>query len=207
MPSQAPAPTQCMCCISVNKQLLLNVDRFLEVMVDSLLLDPEHPRAAQPDFDTIKVPIQRVRHVATLLLTFAPELSCYCYSFRTSPRRSSSLPCFHQDENLCSQMQPSRKHSRRLRSVAGARTRECAREGRSWQCPIMPRAPVLWTKKIYTSCSVVSIQPGVSSHGWHRSRMERSFGQHSRGQLGDVESRFSYVILFVLSQINGMCKT
>lgn len=46
---------------SVNKQLLLNVERFLEVIVDSLLLDLEHPKAAQPDFETIKIPVQRVR--------------------------------------------------------------------------------------------------------------------------------------------------
>lgn len=168
------------CCNSVNKQLLLNVDRFLEVLVDSLLLDPEHPRAAQPDFDSIKVPIQQVRWHHPLL-AFVHELTCNFRSSRTSPRRSSSSPCFRQDENLCSQIQLSRKHSRKLRSVAGARRRECAREERCRPCPIMRPPPSLRMKTIDTSCLAVRIQCSVSPLNNCSRRMYRSSG-HARGQ-------------------------
>ena len=50
-----------LCVSDTNKQLLLNVEGFLAVLVDSLLLDPEHPRREQPNFETIKAGVQAVR--------------------------------------------------------------------------------------------------------------------------------------------------
>jgi hypothetical protein len=37
----------------------LNVEGFIPMMVDSLLLDLEHPRRAQPDFDVVAPPVQQ----------------------------------------------------------------------------------------------------------------------------------------------------
>ena len=42
-----------------NKNLLLNVDSLLRVLVDALLLDPEHPQRAYPTFEANSVPVQR----------------------------------------------------------------------------------------------------------------------------------------------------
>ena len=42
-----------------NKNLLLNVDGLLRVLVDALLLDPEHPQRAHPTFEANSVPVQR----------------------------------------------------------------------------------------------------------------------------------------------------
>eukprot|EP01043_Picozoa_sp_COSAG02_P026254 COSAG02_NODE_1506_length_12232_cov_420.616088_17_plen_143_part_00 len=49
-----------LCVSDVNKQLLLNCDGFIPLMVDSLLLNPQHPRRAHPDFDSVAPPVQRV---------------------------------------------------------------------------------------------------------------------------------------------------
>ena len=53
------------CCCSVNKDLLLNAEGFIPLLVDSLLLDEDHPRRqpgmAVPDFDTVAPSVQRVR--------------------------------------------------------------------------------------------------------------------------------------------------
>ena len=43
----------------MNKELLLACADFIPTMVDSLLLDPEHPRRAQPDFDAVAPPAQQ----------------------------------------------------------------------------------------------------------------------------------------------------
>ena len=45
----------------LNKELLLSVDDFIPLLVDSLLLDPDHPRRAAPDFDAVAPLVQRVR--------------------------------------------------------------------------------------------------------------------------------------------------
>ena len=45
---------------SANKALLLNVDGFLAVLVDNLLLS-SHPAQQQPDFEAVRGPVQRVR--------------------------------------------------------------------------------------------------------------------------------------------------
>ena len=129
---------------SVNKQLLLNVERFLEVIVDSLLLDPEHPKTAQPDFETVKIPVQRVRCERPVLgISRAPKLICYCGFSRISPKHCSSSPYFRQDEKLCSQVQLPYKLLRKLRSAAGARRRDLVREGRFRPCPIVRSALAL----------------------------------------------------------------
>ena len=51
----------------LNKELLLSVDDFIPLLVDSLLLDPDHPRRAAPDFDAVSPLVQRVRADVCLL--------------------------------------------------------------------------------------------------------------------------------------------
>ena len=52
---------------SVNKELLLHAEGFVELLVDSLLLDPEHPRKehssvfGETDWENAKAPVQQVR--------------------------------------------------------------------------------------------------------------------------------------------------
>jgi hypothetical protein len=43
----------------LNKELLLACADFIPTMVDSLLLDPEHPRRDQPDFDAVAPSVQQ----------------------------------------------------------------------------------------------------------------------------------------------------
>ena len=51
----------------INKKMLLEAKGFISLLVDSLLLDPEHPRMQNvtltgvTDWDTAKGPVQRVR--------------------------------------------------------------------------------------------------------------------------------------------------
>ncbi len=55
---------------SVNKELLLHANGFVELLADSLLLDPEHPRKenatifGKTAWETTKAPVQRVRLVS-----------------------------------------------------------------------------------------------------------------------------------------------
>ena len=48
-----------LCISDANKLLLLRCDDFIRVIVDSLLLDADHPRRAQADFGTVAPPVQR----------------------------------------------------------------------------------------------------------------------------------------------------
>eukprot|EP01052_Picozoa_sp_SAG31_P033802 SAG31_NODE_3867_length_3800_cov_23.537422_4_plen_171_part_00 len=56
-----------LCVSDVNKKLLLQCDGFIPLLVDSLLLDPEHPRTENvtlqgaTDWVAVKGPVQRVR--------------------------------------------------------------------------------------------------------------------------------------------------
>ena len=45
-----------------NKELLLRADGFIRILIDSLLLDPDHPRRTdgKTDFEAVKGPVQRV---------------------------------------------------------------------------------------------------------------------------------------------------
>ena len=51
-----------LCVSDINKQLLLNAEGFIPLLVDSLLLDPEHPRRSdgKSDFDTVAPLVQQV---------------------------------------------------------------------------------------------------------------------------------------------------
>ena len=55
-----------LCVSDQNKELLLNAEGFIPMMVDSLLLDPEHPRMdnvtimGKTDWEGSKGPVQRV---------------------------------------------------------------------------------------------------------------------------------------------------
>ena len=56
-----------LCVSDVNKQLLLNSEGFIPILVDSLFLDLEHPRrddspgaGRKTDFDVVAPPVQRV---------------------------------------------------------------------------------------------------------------------------------------------------
>ena len=60
-------PILALCVSDINKQLLLNSEGFIPILVDSLLLDPEHPRrddspgaGRKTDFDAVAPPVQRV---------------------------------------------------------------------------------------------------------------------------------------------------
>ena len=56
-----------LCVSDLNKQLLLASEGFIPLLVDSLLLDPEHPQRENStltgvtDFEATKGPVQRVR--------------------------------------------------------------------------------------------------------------------------------------------------
>lgn len=55
-----------LCVSDLNKRLLLNCNGFLPLLVDSLLLDPRHPRVdnntllGKTDWEATKAPVQRV---------------------------------------------------------------------------------------------------------------------------------------------------
>ncbi len=49
-----------LCVSDQHKLLLLKCKEFVPLLLDSLLLDLEHPRRAQPDFDAVAPPVQRV---------------------------------------------------------------------------------------------------------------------------------------------------
>ena len=55
---------------SVNKDLLLNVDGLIALLVDSLLLSPEHPSRSDgmTNFEAICGPVQRVSAGSTSAL-------------------------------------------------------------------------------------------------------------------------------------------
>ena len=42
----------------INKQLLLRADGFISLLIDSLFLDPDHPRSQEPDFECVKGQVQ-----------------------------------------------------------------------------------------------------------------------------------------------------
>jgi hypothetical protein len=56
------------CCVWQHKEVLLACEGFIPLLVDSLLLDPEHPRKdnasrmGETDWEAAKGPVQRVRH-------------------------------------------------------------------------------------------------------------------------------------------------
>lgn len=49
-----------LCVSDINKQLLLNSEGFIPLLMDSLLLDPKHPRRVQPESDAVAPLVQRV---------------------------------------------------------------------------------------------------------------------------------------------------
>jgi hypothetical protein len=61
-------PILSLCVSDLNKRLLLSCQNFIPLIVDSLLLDPEHPRIdnatimGKTDWEAAKAPVQRVRH-------------------------------------------------------------------------------------------------------------------------------------------------
>ena len=63
-----------LCVSEVNKELLLNAPGFVPLLMDSLLLDPEHPRRdnvtmmGTTDFEAVKGPVQRVSCFKTHLV-------------------------------------------------------------------------------------------------------------------------------------------
>ena len=62
-----------LCVSDQNKGLLLNSEGFIPLLVDSLLLDPEHPRRDEDtligagDFEVTKGPVQRVSTVCLVV--------------------------------------------------------------------------------------------------------------------------------------------
>jgi hypothetical protein len=53
-----PELTSGACGQDINKQLLLHADGFIPLLIDSLFLDPAHPRRQEPDFERVKGAIQ-----------------------------------------------------------------------------------------------------------------------------------------------------
>jgi hypothetical protein len=74
-------PLLSLCVSDVNKQLLLASEvGFIPILVDSLLLDPEHPRrddsptmGRRTDFDAVAPLVQRVRELPSSLLVLCPR--------------------------------------------------------------------------------------------------------------------------------------
>ena len=67
-----------LCVSDLNKKMLLEAKGFISLLVDSLLLDPEHPRMENyhtltgvTDWESAKAPVQRVR-----LQTSASRCTC-----------------------------------------------------------------------------------------------------------------------------------
>ena len=69
---------QAIVCLSVsdtNKELLLSAEGFIPLLIDSLLLDPEHSRKSgaevmgATDFEKVKGPVQRVSDSAAFSLS------------------------------------------------------------------------------------------------------------------------------------------
>jgi hypothetical protein len=56
-----------LCVSDLNKEMLLQAKGFISLLVDSLLLDPEHPRMENvtltgvTDWESAKAPVQQVR--------------------------------------------------------------------------------------------------------------------------------------------------
>jgi hypothetical protein len=48
-----------LCVSDINKDLVLSAEGCIPLLVDSLLLDPEHPRREQPDFDAVAPAVQQ----------------------------------------------------------------------------------------------------------------------------------------------------
>ena len=63
-----------LCVSDLNKSLLLNADGFIPLLLDSLLLDPKHPRRsdANTDFDAVCGPVQRDYAEAIAQLSMFP---------------------------------------------------------------------------------------------------------------------------------------
>ena len=64
-----------LCVSDINKELLLNAEGFIPLLVDSLLLDPQHPRQENAamqgttDWEAAKGPVQRVRVLSASLVS------------------------------------------------------------------------------------------------------------------------------------------
>jgi hypothetical protein len=64
-----------LCVSDINKELLLNAEGFISLLVDSLLLDPQHPRQKNAamqgttDWEAAKGPVQRVRVLSASLVS------------------------------------------------------------------------------------------------------------------------------------------
>ena len=102
-------PILALCVSDINKQLLLNSEGFVPLLVDSLLLDLEHPRrddspivAAKTDFEAVAPPVQRVSSTP-LLVRMCPSHTAVmhaglCRSHRAArdvpagPRRAAGEP-------------------------------------------------------------------------------------------------------------------
>ena len=62
-----------LCISDANKQLLLECDDLIRVLVDSMFLDPDHPRRVQADFDSVAPAVQRdFAEALQQLSTFPP---------------------------------------------------------------------------------------------------------------------------------------
>ena len=87
--------------VEEGSQLLLRADGFVQVLVDALLLDPEHPQrtSKRTDFEAAKGQVQRVRPQFEL----RPQagLSIVRSRLRTSLRRSSSSLSTRRAERRC----------------------------------------------------------------------------------------------------------
>ena len=55
-----------------SQDMLLSNDRFVAVLVDSLLLDADHPRKAASTFESVKAAVQRDAAEALQQLTVYP---------------------------------------------------------------------------------------------------------------------------------------
>eukprot|EP01045_Picozoa_sp_COSAG04_P016866 COSAG04_NODE_1445_length_6714_cov_1.982162_6_plen_541_part_00 len=101
-----------LCISDINKELLLKAEGLIPLLVDSLLLDPEHPRMenvtlfGRTDWETVKGPVQRVRR----LLTSAQHLTLltrdHLHANRTLPPLSPSSPCSEQAARRCCKTRP-----------------------------------------------------------------------------------------------------
>ena len=101
-----------LCVSDINKELLLKAEGLISLLVDSLLLDPEHPRMenvtlfGRTDWEAAKGPVQRVRRLLTSawrlpLLTRDP-----LHANRTLPRLSHSSRCSQQAARRCCKTRP-----------------------------------------------------------------------------------------------------
>ena len=115
-----------LCVSDINKQLLLNYDGCIPLLIDCLLLDLEHPRRSQPDFEAVAPHVQRVSchpHFPPLLglsLLRLNGVSCM-----TLPRRSRSSPCSRRAVRRCCRARLRPRRCSRLPQMAGQRRRAC----------------------------------------------------------------------------------